>query len=295
MQGGIGSALESIQTIITPETAEQEHVHTMLKELLRRHQALTTHEAVQSFNPLTGFYDISALNTDVNSGQLLTALKGFVNRTGRKEGGNMNLLFWGLPGTGKTEFAKYLAHETGMDLIVKRASDMLSCYVGETEKSIRAAFDEAKRQGAILMIDEADSFLSTRDMAVRSWEITQVNELLTQMENHTGVLICCTNLLQTLDNASLRRFNWKIEFKPLTEQGKLLLYRRYFCIEGRFPADAQERRIMAIPHLTAGDMKAVWLKTRFMEQDLLNHEGLISMLENEVRYKEKATGERVGF
>jgi SpoVK/Ycf46/Vps4 family AAA+-type ATPase len=135
--------------------------------------------------------------------------------------GNVNLLFWGRPGTGKTEMAKYLADQLGLELMLKRASDLISMWVGKTEKLIREAFAEAERDSAILFIDEADSFFINRQAARHSWEISQTNELLTQMENHKGILICCTNLLEHLDQAVLRRFVWKIHFQPLTADGKL--------------------------------------------------------------------------
>jgi hypothetical protein len=67
----------------------------------------------------------------------------------------------------------------------------------------------------VLILDEADSFLQSRAQARHSWEITQVNELLTQMEEYDGLFICTTNLLEKLDAASLRRFDWKIAFKAM--------------------------------------------------------------------------------
>jgi transitional endoplasmic reticulum ATPase len=68
----------------------------------------------------------------------------------------------------------------------------------------------------MLIIDEADSLLSDRREAVRSWEVTQVNEMLTWMENHPLPFVCTTNLMDRLDQASLRRFTLKLRFEPLT-------------------------------------------------------------------------------
>ena len=96
-------------------------------------------------------------------------------------------------------------------LLVKRASDILSPYVGEAEMNIAKIFEQAKRDNAVLLLDEADSFLMDRKRANHSWEVTQVNELLTQMEVFEGIFVCSTNLMDNLDEASIRRFDLKIK------------------------------------------------------------------------------------
>ena len=91
--------------------------------------------------------------------------------------------------------------------------------MGATEQLIRRAFEEAEREEAVLVLDEADTFLFSRDRAVRSWEISFTNEFLTQMERYRGILICTTNRMTDLDQASIRRFNHKIRFDYLTPEG----------------------------------------------------------------------------
>ena len=91
----------------------------------------------------------------------------------------------------------------------------MSIFIGGTEKNIANAFKEAKKQDAVLIFDEVDTFLQDRKSAMRSWEISQVNEMLTQMEEFDGIFIATTNLMDNLDEASLRRFDVKVEFKPL--------------------------------------------------------------------------------
>jgi transitional endoplasmic reticulum ATPase len=114
------------------------------------------------------------------------------------------------------------------ELIQKRASDLLSMWVGGTEKAIAAAFTQAEDSDAILLLDEADSIFLNREHSQYSWERSQTNELLTRMEAYSGVLVCCTNLLKNLDSAVLRRFAFKVAFQPLTEEGRLVLFERYF-------------------------------------------------------------------
>lgn len=111
-------------------------------------------------------------------------------------------------------------------MLVKRGSDLLSRWVGGTEQQIAAAFASARDDGAILVIDEADGFLRDRANAERPWEVTQVNELLTQMEAFDGLFVASTNLVDTLDAASLRRFDFKIRFDWLTrDQRRAMLTR----------------------------------------------------------------------
>ena len=105
------------------------------------------------------------------------------------------ILLHGPPGTGKTQFARYVATRLERDLMVKTASELQSMWIGEAEKNIARAFREAERDGAILFIDEADSFLFSRESAHRMWEVSQVNEFLCQMENFKGILICATDFV----------------------------------------------------------------------------------------------------
>lgn len=193
----------------------------------------------------------------------------------------INLLFHGLPGTGKTEFARYLAKTLDRELIQRRASDLLSMWVGGTEKAIAQAFREAESADGILLLDEADSLFLNRNQAEHSWERSQTNELLTQMENFSGVLVCCTNLLANLDSAALRRFAFKVSFKPLSEEGRATLFRRYFP-EVELTFEAAER-LARLEGLTPGDFKAV--KTRLRYSSCMDTAAVIEALANECHYR----------
>jgi len=122
------------------------------------------------------------------------------------------LCLYGLPGTGKTQFAEHLALELGKPILIKRASELFDKYLGESEKRIAEAFDQAEEDGAILLLDEADSFLRDRSRSMHSWEVTTVNELLQRMERFEDIFICTTNLYAQVDVAALRRFTFKLEF-----------------------------------------------------------------------------------
>lgn len=122
---------------------------------------------------------------------------------------------YGPPGTGKTAWASWLAEQLDMPLLLKQGSDLLDPYVGGTEQKIAAAFEQAKSENGVLVLDEVDSFLFSRDNAQRSWERSQVNEMLTQIEWFEGLLIVSTNLMDILDPAALRRFDLKLKFDYL--------------------------------------------------------------------------------
>ncbi len=211
---------------------------------------------------------------------------------------SLNMLFYGPPGTGKSETAKYLAQVVDRDLMLCSASDILDMYVGGTEKNLADLFSRAEDRGAVLLIDEADSFLQERDSALRSWEVTQTNEFLTQLENFRGILVCTTNRLPKLDSAASRRFNRKIGFDYLTADGKLLFYEKLL---GPYTPqqmdDPEKRRLWAIPQLTPGDFKVV-RNQHFLDaaQGRLSHGELIGALEAESRVKVQREGRAVaGF
>ena len=156
-------------------------------------------------------YDISLVNTDMDMNELTEK----ITQSGKL---NFSLCLYGVSGSGKSAYSKYLAKTLGLEVVSKRASDLMSKWVGETEQNIAGAFAEAKSKGAMLIFDEADSFLQDRSNANHSWEVSQVNEMLTWMESHEYPFICTTNLMDSLDEASLRRFTFKLGFNFMTNE-----------------------------------------------------------------------------
>lgn len=209
---------------------------------------------------------------------------------------NMNLLLFGAPGTGKTEFAKFVSRTMNRRLMVRRASDLLSCYVGETEKLIRRAFSEAEKDKAVLFIDEADSMLGSREGANHSWEISFVNEMLTNMETFHGMLICSTNFKKVVDSAAIRRFNIKLEFDYLTPHGAMTFYNLFLKDLPNSPLpDTDAARICGMSGLTPGDFKVVHQKFQLFDRVELTHQKLISGLEEELCSRNEHYGKKIGF
>jgi SpoVK/Ycf46/Vps4 family AAA+-type ATPase len=168
------------------------------------------------------------------------------------------LCLYGPPGTGKTAFGTWLAEELDCPLMLRRASDLISPYVGETEQNIARIFREATRERALLLIDEADSFLRDRAGSRHSWEVTAVNEMLTQMEYFEGVLVMSTNLFELLDEAALRRFDAKLCFRYLTrQQVQMFFLERCKAMELDDSATACERLLSNVETLAPGDFATV--------------------------------------
>ena len=232
-------------------------------------------------------YQLDYLNADCDLQQLVTQLK----RSPKSAGA---LCFYGAPGTGKTALAHYMAQEIEMPLLVRRASDILSPYVGETEQKIAQMFKEARQEKALLLLDEADSFLSERKSAKNSWEITAVNEMLTQMERFDGLFVCSTNLMQRLDQASLRRFALKIKFDYLNPDQR---WRLFLDQTPKLPntriADFR-LRINQLTNLTPGDFATVRRQAKLVGVSLTADE-LLKRLILECKAKLDSGSRPIGF
>ena len=202
---------------------------------------------------------------------------------------SLNMLLYGPPGTGKTEFAKHLARTLNRKLVVKKASDLLNCYVGDTEKNIRKMFKDAEESKAILFLDEADSLIRDRSGANHSWEVSQVNEMLTQMENFKGIFIAATNFDGTLDMASRRRFALKVKFGYLKPEGIEALWR------GFFPSVACPDAVKNMHMLAPGDFNAAYSTLRFYDETELTADAILSALKSEIAYKDGREGRTMGL
>ena len=158
--------------------------------------------------PVVTGYDLSLLNVESRF-----EIPRIVEALRRR--GHGCLCFYGPPGTGKTALAEHVARELQRPLLIRQASDLVSKYLGETEHNMARMFEDAEQEQAVLLLDEADSFLRSRQRAERTYEVSEVNEMLQGMERFGGVFICTTNLFDDLDEAALRRFTFKIRFLPL--------------------------------------------------------------------------------
>lgn len=195
-----------------------------------------------------GTYRLDLLNADCDLERL---------REGLQRVGDGRMCLYGPPGTGKTAFGRHVAEYLGRPLLVRRASDILSPYVGEAERNIASMFEQARQDRAVLLLDEADSLLRERRGAQRSWEVTQVNEMLTQMESFRGVFIASTNLMDSLDEAAMRRFDACIRLNYLGPRQAWDMFAALATSMGLSVPDDLRSRLHALQVLTPGDFAAV--------------------------------------
>lgn len=239
-------------------------------------------------------YSKNVLNIDGTQNDIWKVIQSFNEKWETlKEGDpaeSLNMLFYGPPGTGKTEYVKYIARELNRKLLIKRVSDLESMWVGETEKNIRKMFREAEQKKAVLFLDEADSMLRNRESADHGFEISKVNELLTQMENFKGVFIAATNFNDMLDNACRRRFALKLKFNYLKPEGISEVWNCFF------PNLECPRRIQEQTMLAPGDFNAVYGTLKYMDPATLTSDRVVTALLEEVAQKPGSTANRkMGF
>ncbi|WP_234193654.1 ATP-binding protein [Pseudacidovorax sp. NFM-22] len=213
-----------------------------------------------------------------------------------KARGHGTLCFYGAPGTGKTALAEHIARALGRPLMIKQASDLMSKYVGETEQQMAAMFREAEAEKAVLLLDEADSFLQDRRGAQRTYEVTEVNEMLQGMERYQGVFVCTTNLLDRIDQAALRRFTFKIRFKPLTaEQRERMFVNEALAGQAEALTPEAAARLARLDQLCPGDFAAVKRQVEILAAAFTPEE-FLEQLEAEHRLKPEVREARgMGF
>jgi transitional endoplasmic reticulum ATPase len=225
-----------------------------------------------------GTYDVTCVNTEHD-------LDMFTNRLMNAKSHGFALCLYGPPGTGKSEYGRYLAKKMGKEVLFKRASDLQSMWVGECEKNIAKAFAEAKKKGQVLIIDEGDSFLRDRTKARASWEVSQVNEMLSQMERHPQPFIITTNLMNDLDAASLRRFTFKMKFDYMKVDQARRLFKGYFGVDAPKSLDRN-------PLLVPGDYANVKRQVEIL--GITDGEEIYRMIEEETKLKPGKRGS-IGF
>ncbi len=235
-------------------------------------------------------YDLSLLRASEDLDRIVNGLA----RTGRG-----NVCLYGPPGTGKTAFVHHVSERLGRPMMLRRASDLLGPYLGMTEMAIARMFRDAAAQGAVLLLDEADGMLRDRRHAHQRWELTETNEMLTQMESFEGIFFCATNLVDELDRASLRRFALKIRIDPPGEEARWRLFVAALDSLGAKEPEPEimegiRRRLDRLEGLTPGDATAVIRRMRLLGV-VPDAGAMLEALTEELAARQDSSVRSVGF
>lgn len=252
----------------------RQHLEIMMRAMRGGHKLHSEEKRKRTFN-------ISLINADMD----LAVLAQKIKKLGKL---NFSLCLYGASGTGKSAYARYLADELGLEVKQEKASDLISPYVGVTEENIAEAFARARQEKYLLVFDEADSFLQDRSRARHSWEITAVNEMLTWMENHPYPFVCTTNLMDSLDPASLRRFSFKVKYSFLTIAQVMEAFRYFYKLK------ISPEQVGHLTALTPGDFELVKNKAEILD-NIKEASAIIKLLEEEQRLKQQNTTSKIGF
>jgi len=188
----------------------------------------------------------------------------------RRSGIDAKVIFYGPPGTGKTMTALSMGKTMKKRVLSFDCSKILSKYIGESEKNVRNIFDTYKdlctktKSKPLLLLNEADQFLSSRSVGSNSSADKMHNQMqnifLEQIEKFEGILIATTNLLESIDPAFSRRFDYKIEFTKPNLKQRLELWRKMLPESAAYSEDFDINTLASYP-LSGGQMKVVLKNT----------------------------------
>ncbi|PAF51496.1 ATP-binding protein [Helicobacter sp. 13S00477-4] len=246
---------EVLQTIVHPNRKKKKTKIT-LQSLVKEQEIFEILDPKISLDEIILFpktkETLNALLRQVDAKVIARLREWGIKEKGK--GIDAKIIFYGPPGTGKTLTALGIAKSLKKSVISFDCSKILSMYVGESEKNVRKIFDGYKdiaqkfKNNPILLLDEADQFLSTRvnsGSGVEKMHNQMQNIFLEQIEKFEGILIATTNLLETIDVAFSRRFNYKIEFKKPSIEQRILLWKKYL------PKNAQYHKSCSIEMLAS--------------------------------------------
>lgn len=182
-------------------------------------------------------------------------------------GRGLSILFAGAPGTGKTMCAQVIANELNMELYKINISQIVSKYIGETEKNLQAVFHEAKHSNCILFFDECDAIFGKRsevkDAHDRNANV-EVAYLLQQIEEHDGVCIMATNLIGNIDAAFMRRITYVVRFPFPDAAMREAIYRRLIPERAPVEEDIDWTFLAEKFELSGGHIKNIVLSAAFL-------------------------------
>ncbi|MEU9120278.1 ATP-binding protein [Streptomyces sp. NPDC048506] len=182
-----------------------------------------------------------------------------------RSGLGVTALFAGGSGTGKTLAAEVMAKELGLDLFIVDLSQVVSKYIGETEKNLSRVFDAAERGGALLLFDEADALFGKRSEVKDShdrYANLEVSYLLMRMEAYRGLAVLTTNMKKALDSAFMRRIRFVVDFPFPGERERAEIWRR--VLPAQAPTKNIEPSLLAQLTVAGGSIRNIALSGAFL-------------------------------
>ncbi|NOR58335.1 MAG: AAA family ATPase [Sulfurimonas sp.] len=297
--GGISRAFFIIDDVL------QEIIHPQKKKKVRKlklDMLIKEQDIFELIDPQTSLEDVvlhpttedtlSSLMRQVDKEVVLRLQEWGVKD--KKSGIDARVMFYGHPGTGKTMTAYSLAKSLKRQVLAFDCSKILSMYVGESEKNVRKIFDtyydltQKTKSEPILLLNEADQFLGARSQGPGSSSDQMHNQMqnifLEQIEHFEGLLVATTNLLENIDPAFSRRFNYKIEFKKPNKEQRALLWEKMLPVNAPY-ADDFDKKSLADYALTGGQINLVIKNTAYVvatrEEPIFGLEDFIKEIEKE--------------
>lgn len=275
------------------QTSPQSHVQTTLQELFAATRMQSGHDLTALARKITPKHTWDNIILPTNQLKQLREICNQVkyhhivcNQWGFDQtlslGKGINVLFSGSPGTGKTMAAEVIAKELQLEIYKIDLSQIVSKYIGETEKNLDRVFTAAENANAILLFDEADALFGKRSEvkdAHDRYANLEVAYLLQKMEEYEGITILTTNLRQNLDEAFTRRIRFIIEF-PLPEaDNRLQIWQRIFPKQTPLEEDVDLKRIAQKFQLAGGSIRNIAVAAAFLAAQEGNSVGMKHLLQ----------------
>ena len=262
--------------VLQKQTADSEELGRVLWQVCSNHAHPRLGELAQQIQPMASWNDLVLAEAQIHTlqdiaRQIRQRLKvyeiwGFASKSARGLG--ISALFAGVSGTGKTMSAEVLANEIGVELYRIDLSQVVSKYIGETEKNLRKVFDAAEESSAILLFDEADALFGKRSEVKDShdrYANIEISYLLQRMEAYRGLAILTTNMKETLDQAFLRRIRFVIQFPFPEANQRAEIWKRIF--PPQTPTEGLDVNRLARLNITGGNIRNIALYAAFLAAD----------------------------
>ncbi|GIX40503.1 MAG: hypothetical protein KatS3mg129_0236 [Leptospiraceae bacterium] len=281
--GIIDNVLKQLEQIlnVNPDTSKEELIQ-IGKELFNSSYELVYNNRFKTPQKVIDFYDVNLIHSAPSTTQVINQIENFISNNKNKDK-NLNCLFYGLSGTGKTEFAKYIAKKLNYRVIEIHPSDIKSPFFGMSERLLNNYFKKASNGNCILIINEIDAFLSKNYQHEANNSIQL--QFIQEMENFKGILIGTTNSIDKIPASAKRRFHIKMEFLPIQKEKLADIFIKFFSehLPIEKLTDQQKEKLKELDNICLGDFYAV--KRQIEYEGEMYFDEIYKKLQEEVYYR----------